>query len=71
MQNVLMQIGLHITAFDGKLIHTIKQWILRCNGCYKIHYDLEKLFCNKCGLSNLSKISAHIDSKTGKVHDCF
>ena len=70
MQNVLMQIGLSVLSVDGKLVKQMKQWLLRCIGCYQIHYDMTKLFCSKCGLGSLTKISAHIDSETGilKLH---
>ena len=63
----MMQMGLQIAAFDGKLIRQVKQWVLRCNGCRQLHYDMSRLFCSKCGLSSLSKIGAHIDAKTGEL----
>lgn len=67
MQNVIMQIGMAVCGIDGRVIRNIKQWILRCNGCYTIHYDMSKLFCSRCGLGSLSKISAHIDSTNGEL----
>lgn len=67
MQNVLMQMGLMISAVDGQVIHTVKQFVLRCLGCRKIHYEMERLFCSSCGLAHLSKIAASIDSNTGEL----
>jgi hypothetical protein len=65
MQNVLMQIGLNIMSVDGLVIKSVKQWVLRCMACYQIHYDMDRLFCVKCGTNHLSRVSASIDSETG------
>jgi rRNA maturation endonuclease Nob1 len=67
MQNVMLQMGLQVISLDGNVIRTVKQWILRCAGCYQIHYDMSRLFCARCGLNMLQKISASIDSKTGEL----
>jgi rRNA maturation endonuclease Nob1 len=67
MQNVMLQMGLQVISLDGNVIRTVKQWILRCAGCYQIHYDMSRLFCSHCGLNMLQKISASIDSKTGEL----
>jgi RNA-binding protein NOB1 len=67
MQNVLIQLGLRIASSDGMLIKSVKQWVLRCNGCYKVHYDMQRLFCSKCGLNYLSKVGCHIDASTGEL----
>ena len=35
--------------------------------CYTVHYDMDRLFCSSCGANHLSRVSASIDSKTGKL----
>ena len=67
MQNVLMQIGLNIMSVDGLLIRAVKQWVLRCNACTQVHYDMDRLFCIKCGNSYLSRVSASIDNESGEL----
>ena len=49
-------------SVDGLMIKTAKQWVLRCIGCKTIHYDLDRLFCRKCGGHSLSRVSASVDS---------
>jgi len=65
MQNVLVQIGLPLLSVDGMVVRRVKQWVLRCQGCFKITQDMEKLFCPVCGGNTLQKVSVSIDSKTG------
>jgi rRNA maturation endonuclease Nob1 len=67
MQNVMLQMGLQVVSLDGNIIKQVKQWVLRCAGCYQIHYDMARLFCSHCGLNMLQRISASIDSKTGQL----
>lgn len=67
MQNVLIQLGIRIASSNGMMIKSVKHWVLRCNGCYKIHYDMQRLFCSKCGLNYLSKVGCHIDETTGEL----
>ena len=67
MQNVMLQMGLQVISLDGNVIRNVKQWVLRCAGCYQIHFDMSRLFCSNCGLNMLQKISASIDSKTGEL----
>lgn len=67
MQNVMLQMGLQVISLDGNIIRQVKQWVLRCAGCYQIHYDMSRLFCSNCGLNMLQRISASIDSQTGQL----
>ena len=67
MENVIIQMGLRLMSVEGRLIFRVKQWVLRCAGCYTIHYDTDKLFCTKCGLNMLQRIAASVDSKTGEL----
>nr|CAG4638523.1 EOG090X07WR [Cyclestheria hislopi] len=49
MQNVLMQIGLHVVSLDGKLIREARTYILRCYACFHTTTNVTKQFCPKCG----------------------
>lgn len=70
MQNVLIQMNLRVMSIDGLLVRTVKQWVLRCSACYKIHTDMDRLFCSKCGTNHLHRIATSIDAATGvlKLH---
>ncbi|NXE95109.1 NOB1 protein, partial [Menura novaehollandiae] len=35
MQNVLLQLGLHVLAVNGMLIRQARSYILRCHGCFR------------------------------------
>lgn len=35
LQNVLLQMGLHVLAVNGMLIRQARSYILRCHGCFK------------------------------------
>ncbi|PIO13261.1 hypothetical protein AB205_0009840 [Aquarana catesbeiana] len=35
MQNILIQMGLHVLSVDGMLIRQTRNYILRCHGCFK------------------------------------
>lgn len=67
MQNVLIQMNLHVINVDGMQIRAVKQWVLRCMACFTIHYDMDRLFCSKCGANHMSRVACSIDSKTGSL----
>jgi rRNA maturation endonuclease Nob1 len=67
MQNVLIQMNLHVVDVEGMKIHSVKQWVLRCMACFTIHYDMDRHFCSKCGVNHLSRVACSIDSKTGQL----
>lgn len=56
MQNVLKQIGLNVTAIDGRIIRQLRTFIFRCTTCFKTTSVMTKLFCPKCGHSTLKKV---------------
>ena len=56
MQNVLLQMGLHVVSVDGRLIRTVKTFVLRCSACGSVTHKPEQLFCADCGYSTLHKI---------------
>ena len=67
MENVVLQMGLKLLSVEGRLIHRVKQWVLRCAACRTIHYDVDRLFCSKCGVNMLQRIACSTDAKTGEL----
>ena len=61
----MIQMGLQVISLEGMLITLVKQWVLRCGACYQIHYQMDRLFCSKCGANFLQRIAASVDAKTG------
>ena len=67
MQNVLLQMNLRVMSVDGMLVRNVKKWVLRCSACYRIHAELDRLFCSKCGANHLHRIACSVDSSTGQL----
>ncbi|XP_077144644.1 RNA-binding protein NOB1 isoform X2 [Ranitomeya variabilis] len=65
MQNVLIQMGLHVLSVDGMLIRQTRSYILRCHGCFKTTADMTKLFCPNCGNKTLKKIAVSVNEDGG------
>lgn len=62
MQNLLLQLGLHVISTDGMLVRKVRKFVLRCNACFTVHTkDLARLFCSRCGSNYLSRIAASVD----------
>ncbi|XP_028930939.1 RNA-binding protein NOB1 [Ornithorhynchus anatinus] len=70
MQNVLLQLGLHVLAVNGMLIREARSYILRCHGCFKTTSDMNKIFCAHCGNKTLKKVAVTI-SDNGNLHMHF
>jgi rRNA maturation endonuclease Nob1 len=62
MQSVLLQLGLKLLSVEGLLLRSVKQWVLRCSGCFTEHRQLDLQFCSKCGNATLVRLAAVIDS---------
>jgi len=60
MQNVLLQLGLHLTSPDGRTIKRLQQWILRCFSCFRLCRDMTKLFCPMCGNNTLQRVQCTV-----------
>lgn len=58
MQNVLLQIGLHVMSVDGMAINQIRTYVLRCYSCFKITKVMTKTFCPNCGNKTLKRVAA-------------
>ena len=63
MQSVLMQMGLKLIGADGMLMRSVKQWVLRCSGCFTLQPGLDKQFCMKCGNASLVRLQAVLDAR--------
>jgi len=61
MQSVLLQINLKLLGVDGMVMKSVKQWVLRCSGCFTVHRDMGRSFCSKCGNSSLVRLMAVVD----------
>ena len=66
MQSVLMQIGLPLMGADGLLMKSVKQWVLKCSGCFTLQPTLDRLFCIKCGNQSLVRLQAVLDVNKGR-----
>jgi len=67
MQNVILQMGLNLVSSEGMKITRVKQWILWCKACYKVTWEMDRLFCKNCGHYCLRRISYSSDQKTGEL----
>ncbi|KAM4722056.1 RNA-binding protein NOB1 [Rhinophrynus dorsalis] len=70
MQNVLIQMGLHVLSVDGMLIRQTRNYILRCHGCFKTTSDMRKSFCPHCGNPTLKKVAVSVN-EDGSLHMHF
>ena len=58
MQSVLLQINLKLLGVDGMVMKSVKQWVLRCSGCFTVPREMGRSFCTKCGNSSLVRLMA-------------
>jgi RNA-binding protein NOB1 len=57
-QNVLLQINLNLLSTKTcKRITSIKQFLLRCHGCFATTRDTSKQFCPRCGQPTLTRVT--------------
>ncbi|CAL1604673.1 unnamed protein product [Knipowitschia caucasica] len=61
MQNVLIQIGLHVLSVNGMVIKQARNYILRCHACFKTTTHMEKVFCPHCGNRTLKKLAVTVN----------
>lgn len=74
MQNILLQMGMVLLSIDGMAVRKVKHWVTRCATCFTVYGGNDsktnklggRLFCDKCGGSHLERVSASVDSKTGR-----
>ncbi|GAA6222907.1 RNA-binding protein NOB1 [Lates japonicus] len=61
MQNVLVQIGLHVLSVNGMVIKQARNYILRCHACFKTTSNMNKVFCPHCGNKTLKKLAVTLN----------
>lgn len=64
MQNLSLQLYLPIISSSKamKIREITEQYVLRCMACLTIQPDFNRLFCNKCGVNHLSRVSASMNA---------
>ncbi|KDO21105.1 hypothetical protein SPRG_13811 [Saprolegnia parasitica CBS 223.65] len=67
MQNVMLQMGLHLLSTDGMVIKRVKQWVLKCVACFKTTTELERQFCPVCGNATLERVACSLDKETEQL----
>ncbi|KAK5058809.1 hypothetical protein LTR84_011073 [Exophiala bonariae] len=64
MQNVLLQMNLNLLSTKTcQRISQIKQFILRCHGCFSTTKEMSKQFCPRCGQPTLTRVSCSTNDK--------
>jgi len=73
MQNILIQMGLHLVSADGMVIKRLRTYLLQCHACFNIPShpsrttkDMERVFCPNCGHLTLRKVPYVLDERTGQ-----
>lgn len=62
MQNVLLQMGLKLSAPDGRVISSVSRWVLRCTACLQVTKEVGRLFCPRCGNATLDRVRVVVGS---------
>ncbi|CAM1507749.1 Fc.00g045970.m01.CDS01 [Cosmosporella sp. VM-42] len=69
MQNVALRMNLNLVAPSLARITHLKNWVLRCHGCFTISKDMNRQFCPSCGQPTLIRTSCSTDANGNfKVH---
>ncbi|XP_078251987.1 RNA-binding protein NOB1-like [Rhinoraja longicauda] len=61
MQNVLIQMGLHVISLNGMIIKQARNYILRCHARFKTTTNMNKKFCPNCGNKTLKKVAVTVN----------
>ncbi|KAH7318087.1 Nin one binding Zn-ribbon like-domain-containing protein [Stachybotrys elegans] len=61
MQNVALRMNLNLVAPSLARITYLKNWVLRCHGCFTVTRDMAKQFCPSCGQPTLLRTSCSTD----------
>jgi RNA-binding protein NOB1 len=57
MQNVLLQMNLHLLSTNMQRIKNVNTKVLRCHACFNIVKQMDKQFCPRCGQATLQRVS--------------
>ncbi|KIV86128.1 hypothetical protein PV11_01763 [Exophiala sideris] len=64
LQNVLLQMNLNLLSSKTcQRISQIKQFVLRCHGCFGTTKEMNKQFCPRCGQPTLTRVSCTTNDK--------
>jgi RNA-binding protein NOB1 len=63
MQNVLLQMNLHLLSTNMQRIKNLTSKVLRCHACFSICRDMSKQFCPRCGGASLKRVNCSTNSK--------
>ncbi|KAI1615501.1 Nin one binding Zn-ribbon like-domain-containing protein [Exophiala viscosa] len=64
LQNVLLQMNLNLlSSRTCQKISQIKQFVLRCHGCFGTTKEMNKQFCPRCGQPTLTRVSCTTNDK--------
>ena len=65
MQNILLQMNLHLLSPALQRVRNIRNYILRCHACFSTTKDMARQFCPNCGKPTLTRASCST-SQSGK-----
>ncbi|ORZ35006.1 Nin one binding Zn-ribbon like-domain-containing protein [Catenaria anguillulae PL171] len=68
VQNVLLQMGMHLLSLDGIHVRRLKNWLLRCHACFRTTSEMERRFCPSCGGNTLIRTSYTIEDGVMHLH---
>ena len=69
MQNVLLQMNLHLLSTNMQRIKNVNTKVLRCHACFNIVKQMDKQFCPRCGQATLQRVSCSTNAKGEfKIH---
>ena len=64
LQNVAMQMGLSLLALGGRMITSVRRFVLYCPVCEAIERNTERKFCGICGCYQLRKVGCSVVDET-------
>ena len=64
------QVGLNLVSAGGAQIKRVRQWVLYCSACFHEMRNMERLFCERCGSSGVSKLAVSL-TRQGKLRRHF
>ncbi len=63
MQNVLLQMNLHLLSTNMQRIKRLSTKVLRCHACFNIVKLMDKQFCPRCGQASLQRVSCSTNAR--------
>lgn len=63
MQNVLLQMNLHLLSTNMQRIKKLVSKVLRCHACFAIERNMSKQFCPRCGGATLKRVNCSTNSR--------